>query len=168
MPLSRAQLLFSSCLAFIAGIFFGNFFSWPAFWLFCLDLVLLFLVAILYFSFLTKKKGGLAFIVLFLSVFFVFGWWRYVSSLPDYSQPSKLSGYASSSVELIGRIARIDKTIDSQKLTVKTSYLVRAVPEFSGASEIKNQAVTGRVAVKTGLYPEDIERSANIFSRKTI
>ncbi|MFA6228473.1 MAG: ComEC/Rec2 family competence protein [Patescibacteria group bacterium] len=158
MPLSRAQLLFFSCLSFIAGIFFGNFFIFSAFWLFCLGLTVLFSVFVLGFGIRNKKpvneaNGQLLVFLLFL-FFLIFGWWRCVSALPKYNQPERLSGYASSTVEFIGRIVRVDKTVDSQKLTVKAGYLIRATPDFSPALEVRNRPVVDRVAVKTDLYPE--------------
>ncbi|MFA5124967.1 MAG: ComEC/Rec2 family competence protein [Patescibacteria group bacterium] len=155
MSLSRAQLLFFSCLAFIAGVFFGNFFNLPAFGLFCLGLILLFSTVVSSFKIKDKaKNNNRLFIIFLLFSFFVFGWWRYVLALPDYSQPDRLSGHTSSTVEFIGRVASIDRTIDNQKLMIKADYLVRAVPDFSPTLEIRNQPVAGRAAVKTGLYPE--------------
>ena len=185
MPLPGGQLLFLSCLAFIAGIFFGNFFVAPPLVLFCLFLLSLFLLVVLLssrkivtdlsgiFAIIIQRSrifrwlhlnsgmtlGGyygmtvnICFLAFLFSCFFLFGWWRLTAALPDYSDALKIYGYASSTAEFTGRIVKLDQTSDSQKLTVKSDRLISAVALTGEKYQGRN--VSGRVAVKTALYPE--------------
>lgn len=107
-------------------------------------------------SFLVSSWSGKKYIIsyqlLIIICFFILGFWRLNVAWPDYADGSKLTGYASSTVEFTGQIVKIDQTIDSQKLTVKADYLIGAsVPTNQ---KFSSRPVSGRVAVKTGLYPK--------------
>src|SRR3989339_339548 len=141
---SKSSVFFYCLVAFIAGIFSGYFFAIPHFYVFCVLLVLMFIIVVLI---LNRKFFNSYFYISLFLISFTFGFWRYNLTLPDYADTSKIYHYSSSSVEFIGRIKSIDARLSNQKLTVESQLL---------QTPAGWQAVGGRVLISQPLYPEHI------------
>jgi len=132
---SNSELFFYCLIFFLAGIVIGNFFFLENFYLFCL-------VLILFFSSLILFHYKLFFYVLIITTAFVFGWWRFIFSLPDCSQMNNICHYNSQKLELIGTITQVFDSFNNQRLEIS-------------ATKIKNSQIilSGKVQTTIGLFP---------------
>lgn len=136
-----ALIFLYSLISFIAGVAVGNFLIVSHFIIFC---VLLFLILFLLILIVNKKFVRYFYLLLFV-VCFVFGWWRYSITLPNYDDAGKIYYYSSSTVEFIGQVKTIDNRSGGQKITVATESI---------KSSDGNKPVSGFVLVSLPLYPE--------------
>lgn len=122
-------------LSFIFGIAMVSYFDF--------DLILFFIFLFTLFALLFLRQMGIKFLLInFLII--IFGIFCYINSLPKL-EASKIWFYNDQKVEFIGVIsAETDKRIDHQKITIQTEEIIL---------NNKSEKISGKVLVKTGLYP---------------
>jgi competence protein ComEC len=123
--LTKSKIFFFSCLFFIAGIIVGNFFIVPDLYLLIVSIFSLMLAII--------AVADLRILFIFLFCFFL-GWWRFVFTLPDYSNSSQIFNYVGERLIFQGEIKKADSTLSGWELVIQAEQEV-----------LKNKKLQGQV-----------------------
>lgn len=137
---SEKSNVFLVCLiAFIVGIFAGNFFIWDGFYLLCL---LLSLALALFFLWHNRQAR----VIVLLSLFLVLGLWRIQVSAPScHDRPELLCHYNGQEVKFIATIIDDKVSIGKQTLQLASSRVI---------FDSKAYAAKGKALISQPLYPQ--------------
>lgn len=131
---SYSKIFLLSMLSFMAGVVVSEFLLFDIFLIFCLSLLFLFLILI-------SKNNNFLRIIFLVALFFIFGFWRFQVSLPDYSNPHNIFYYNNNQVDFVAKVVSINQRISYQQLVLEVIT-------------INNTSVRGKVIATTALYPE--------------
>lgn len=121
-------------LSFMAGVVVAEFLRFDIFFIFCLFLLFIFLILI-------SKNNSFLRIIFLVTLFFIFGFWRFQISLPDYNNHHNIFHYNSNQVSFVARVVSINQKISYQQLILETIAM-------------DNRPVIGKVIATIPLYPE--------------